>query len=110
MKNNIVYLVMNDDLVYATKNKRKAEQFVEEKTYQARQWALDQMGEDDPDEEDIAEADFWAGYEGEYYEIERIDLSKSTEDDLIELSNGYQLSVADIRGMIKRCERDKYDF
>ena len=97
MKYEVVYVVMNEgEVVYASKSKRQAEAYTENQAYKARQRVLQEWGNDDPTEEDMMEADFQAGFDGDYYEVERVDLSNLNSDDMVELSDGTEIEVSEI--------------
>lgn len=49
---------------------------------------LEEWGRDDPDEKDIYEAAFKAGFNGEYYEVVKVDIKDLSEDDQVELPDG----------------------
>lgn len=97
MKYGIVYVVMCDgEVEYASTNEELAEGYADNQGYNARQEVLDEWDNDDPTEEDIAEADFQAGFNGDYYEVVKVDISSKTEDDTIELPDGNEVEVSDI--------------
>ena len=97
MKYGIVYVVMGDGEVEdASTNEEVAEGYADNQGYNARQEVLDEWDNDDPTEEDIAEADFQAGFNGDYYEVVKVDISSKTEDDTIELPDGNEVEVSDI--------------
>lgn len=97
MEYGIVYVVMNEgEVVYASTSKEFADGYADNQGYNARQEVLDKWGNDDPTEEDIAEADFQAGFDGDYYEVVKVNISSKTEDDIIELPDGREIEVADI--------------
>lgn len=105
MKYNNVYVVMREgDVVYASTDKEMAEAYADSQMYNAREAVLDEWGNDDPTEEDIAEADFQAGFDGDYYEVIEVDISNKTEDDALELPNGDEVDVSDIFEKLRRCE------
>lgn len=81
-----VYVVMNEgEPVFASEDKEEAEGYADEQGYKARQEALEEMGVDDPDEDDINEADFMAGFDGGCYEIFEVHLSKYKSGDTIDV-------------------------
>lgn len=97
MKFSIVYIVMNEgEVVYASEDKKLAEAYAENQGYKARERVLDEWGNDDPTDDDIGEADFQAGFDGDYYEVERVDISNLTDDDIVEISDGTEIDVSDI--------------
>ncbi|MEY8425069.1 hypothetical protein AALB52_20480 [Lachnospiraceae bacterium 38-14] len=97
MKYNTVYIVINEgEVVYASEDKEDADAYADTKGYEARQRVLSEWGNDDPSDEDVAEADLQAGMDGDYYEVKRVNLSNKSEDDTIELSDGTEIDVSDI--------------
>ncbi len=105
MKYDNVYVVMREgDVVYASTDEEMAEAYADDQMYNAREAVLDEWGNDDPTEEDIAEADFQAGLDGDYYEVIKVDISNKTEDDTLELSNGDEVDVSDILEKLKKYE------
>jgi hypothetical protein len=105
MKFDIVYAVMCEDQVeYASTAKEYAEEYADSQRYKARQEVLDEWGNDDPTEENIAEADFQAGFDGNYYEVVKINLSGKTEDDVVELPDGDEVEVSDILEKLRTSE------
>lgn len=88
---------MNEgEVVYASEDKEFAKAYADNQGYNARKKVLDEWGNDDPTEKDIAEADFQAGFDGDYYEVEKVDISNLTEDDMVEISDGSEINVSDI--------------
>lgn len=101
MKYSKAYLVINEgEVVYASTNKEDAQAYADDQGYEARQDVLKEWENDDPTDEDIAEADFQAGFDGDYYEVEQVDISNKTEDDMVELSDGNEINVSDILEML----------
>lgn len=96
MKYDIVYVVMCEgEVKYASTYEESANEYADNQSYDARQEVLDEWGNDDPTEKDIAEADFQAGFNGDYYEVVKVDISNK-EDDMIELPDGNEVEVSDI--------------
>lgn len=105
MKYNNVYVVMREgDVVYASTDKEMAEAYADSQMCNAREAVLKEWGNDDPTEKDIAEADFQAGFDGDYYEVIKVDISNKTEDDTLELPDGSEIEVSDILEELERCE------
>ena len=103
MKYNILYIVMNEgEVEYASTDKERAEAYVDYQMYKARERVLDEWGNDDPTEKDIAEADFQAGFDGDYYKVVKVDISNLAEDDMIELPDGSEIEVSEILEKLKR--------
>lgn len=97
MEYSIVYIVMNEgEVVYSSEDNESAEAYADNKGYEARERVLEEWGNDDPSEKDIAEADFQAGYDGDYYEVIEVDISGLTNDDMVELPDGSEINVSDI--------------
>lgn len=96
MKYGIVYVVICDgEIVYASTDKSSAIAFANDESYAARQATLDEWDNDDPTPEDIAEADYQAAYDGDYYEVARLDISNKKEGDMVKHS-GDEYDVSDI--------------
>ena len=103
MKCNILYVVMNEgEVEYASTDKEMAEAYADDQMYKSRERVLDEWGNDDPTENDIAEADFQGGFDGDYYEVVKVDISNLTEDDMIELPDGSEIEVSEILEKLKR--------
>ena len=97
MKYGIVYVVMNEgEVEYASTNKEYAEAFADNKGYDAAQEVLEEWDNDDPTDEDIAEAGFQAGFDGDYYEVVKVNIANKTEDDMVELPDGTEIEVVEI--------------
>ena len=102
MKFSKVYVVTKiDEVVFASEDIDEARGFAESKQYQERESVLNEWDNDDPDERDLGYAEWQAGADGEYYEVEEVDLSNKTEDDTVELENGNEVEVADILEMLR---------
>ena len=67
----------------------------------AIQRVLSEWGIDDPTEEDINAANIQAGIDGDYYEIEAVDISDMAEDDVIYLTNGAEVDMEEIIETLK---------
>ena len=97
MKYADVYVVKNEgEGQYASTSKEAAEEYADEKRYNARQAVLDDWGNDDPSEKDIYEADFQAGFDGGIYEVEKVNIMNKKEDDVVEFSDGSEIEVSEI--------------
>lgn len=105
MKYDIVYVVMCEgEVEFASTDEESAEGYADNQSYNARQEVLDEWGNDDPTEKDIAEADFQAGFNGDYYEVVKVDISNKTEDDMVELPDGNEVEVSDILEKLRTSE------
>lgn len=92
-----VYVVISDgEVVYASEEREMAVGFAHTKTCEAGQRVLDEYGNDDPSDRDMAEAVFQAGFDGDYYEVVKVDISGLDSDDVVELDSGEELDVSDI--------------
>ena len=97
MKYGVVYIVINEgEVAYASVDREETEEFANDRNYMAREEVLAEWENDDPSEENLAEADFQVGYNGDYYKVECIDISNCSEDDIIELEDGTEIEVSDI--------------
>lgn len=96
-----IYAVLNEDeVVFASEDRNEAEAFAEDKRYEARKRVLNDWDNDDPDVRDLDEADLQAGADGDIYEVIKVDLSKKTEDNMVELDNGVEIEVEEILEML----------
>lgn len=97
MRYGIIYVVTNEgDVVYASTDKESATAYADTEAIEARERVLKEWGNDDPSESEIAEADFQAGWDGDCYEVEKIDISNHTEDDTVELRDGTEIEMSEI--------------
>ena len=93
----ITYIVVNEgEVVYASDEEESAIAYADNANEEACLESLGEMGIDDPSEKDLAEAAFQAGYDGGCYEVERVDLTDKTEDDVISISDGSEIDVTEI--------------
>lgn len=105
MKYDIVYVVMCEgEVLYVSKEEESAEGYADNQGYKARQEVLDEWGNDDPTENDIAEADFQAGFDGDYYEVVKVNISNLTENDMVEFPDGSEIEVSDILKKLRTSE------
>ena len=70
---------------------------------------LDEQGIGDLIEDDTEEANFQAEYNGEYYEIECIDISGLEEDAEVHLKNGDEIEVKEIIDILEKRKNSKAD-
>lgn len=97
MRNGKIYVVMNEgEVAYASTDKESANAYADTQGFEARARVLEEWGNDDPSEDDIAEADFQAGFDGDYYEVVKVDISNLAEDDTVELPDGTEIEVSEI--------------
>ncbi len=106
MKYNIVYVVIHEGMVeYASTDKDFAEEYAFGHNAEARQDILDEWGVDGaPTEKDIAEADFQAGFDGDFFEVVSLDISNLTKDDMVNLPDGYEIEVSCILEKLETSE------
>lgn len=103
MKFNIIYVVINQgEVMYATTSQQDAEGYADEQNYKAREAVLKDFGNDDPSYEDIAEADFTAGFYGDYHEVVTVNIANKTEDDMVILPDGDEIEVSELIKNLKR--------
>ena len=94
MRNGKIYVVMNEgEVAYASTDKESANAYADTQGFEARARVLEEWGNDDPSEDDIAEADLQAG---DYYEVVKVDVSNLAEDDTVELPDGTEIEVSEI--------------
>lgn len=93
----MIYVVMNEgEPVYASVNKDEAEAYTYTQNINGTNETLEEWGNDDPTDEDMAEAAFQNGFDGGYREVVCIDIDKADEDGTITLSDGTEIVVADV--------------
>ena len=65
MEDTCIYVVINEgEPVFASKNEENAYAYADDQGFRARSETLKEWNNDDPTEEDIAEADWQAGIDG----------------------------------------------
>lgn len=107
----MVYVVLREgEVVFASEDWEDAEGYAESKGFEARAEVLDEWGIDDPSEKDVFEADWQAGFDGDCYEVEAVDLSNLTEDDKVIVSDGTEIDVSDILTLMAAGDDDDDDF
>lgn len=111
MKYNSVYVVMRGcDVDYVTTEKEKADDYADFKSNAAMKEVLEEWDNDDPNVKDIAYACFQAGGDGDYYHVEKVDLSNRSEDDTVKI-NGDDIDVSEILEKLKNDEyEDEYEY
>lgn len=88
---------------------KKAEWYKDNKETADLQRDLDEQGIGDLIEDDTEEANFQAVYNGEYYEIECIDISGLEEDAEVHLKNGDEIEVKEIIDILEKRKNSKAD-
>ena len=102
IKYDVVYIVTNEDeFADVFETLEEAEWYKQSKGTAAIQRVLSEWGIDDPTEEDINAANIQAGIDGDYYEIEAVDISDMAEDDVIYLTNGAEVDMEEIIETLK---------
>ena len=105
MNYDIVYIVVNEgEVEYVSVDEELAEAYADNQMYDARQEVLDEWGNDDPTDKDIAEADFQVGFDGGCYKVVEVNICDKTEDDIIELLDGSEIEV---RAILKKLDEDE---
>lgn len=106
---NIVYIVMDsDEIVFASKDEEVAEAYAENENANAQQRVLNDWDNDDPSDEDLSEAMFQVGYDGDYYKVERVNISNLIDDDTVLLSDGTEINVSDILDILEKSDSDLF--
>lgn len=101
MEDIYLYVVINEgEPVFVSKDKKEADTYADEQGLQARIRILNEWNNDDPTEDDIAQADWQAGSDGEYYSVEKISLSDLKNNDIIELSDGTEIDSLDVLDLL----------
>lgn len=105
-----VYIVLREgEVVYASEDQECAEGYAENKGLEAREEVLVEWGNDDPSEKNLFEADWQAGYDGDCYEVESVDITGLTEDDTVTVADGSEINVSDILKKLNE-DDDEDDF
>lgn len=105
MKYGIVYIVMHEgEVEYASTDRQSAKEYADNQMENGTVEVLNRWGNDDPTGKDIYEAAFQSGYEGDYYEVTKVDISNKTEDDTVELPNGIEIEVSEILKNLATCK------
>lgn len=105
MEDTSIYVVINEgEPVFASKNEEDAHAYADDQGLQARSEILNDWNNDDPTEEDIAEADWQAGIDGYYYQVEKVSLFDLQNNDTIELSDGTEINSLDVLDLLGKQE------
>lgn len=105
MNYNTVFVVLKEgEIVYASSDKDSAEAYSYNQDCRGIDEVLADWGNDDPTDEDIAEAAFQAGLDGDICDIQSVNLSGKTEDDTIILEDGSEVTVAEIVAVMDEFE------
>lgn len=106
-KYGTVFIVVNEgEVVYASEDQEAANSFCANRMYAARESVLSDWENDDPDEDDIMEADFQAGFDGGFHEVEEIDLTGLSENEMTHLADGTEIDVDNILDLLKKYKHD----
>ncbi len=108
----IVYLAMDTDgeIKFASEDREDVEAYIDNYGYEARDRAMQELGMDeDADEKDLAEAEFYAGTEGDFLELHQVNISGLDENDEVTLEDGTELSVGDILEKLNSDDNDDED-
>ena len=104
----IVWIITREyEFVDAFETEEEAEWYKDDKATEILQRELDEAGIDDPTEEDIEEASILAGFNGDCYEMECVDISGLGEDEEIHLANGDSLEIEEIIDALKKRKKSK---
>ena len=110
MKYGEVYIITKEfEFDNAFETREAAEWYKDNKETADLQRDLDEEGIGDLIEDDIEEANFQAEYNGEYYEIECIDISGLEEDAEVHLKNGDEIEVKEIIDILEKRKNSKAD-
>lgn len=102
-----VFIVINDGCpVFASYDKEDADNYAATMNDNEIDEALSEMGIDDPDEKDIDDAAFKAGYDN-YFGVESGNIAGKSDDDEIELSEGSEVNVGEIRDLLKKSKKSE---
>lgn len=108
MEDTCIYVVINEgEPVFASKNEENAYAYADDQGFRARSETLKEWNNDDPTEEDIAEADWQAGIDGCYYYVKEVSLFNLQNNDTIELSDGTEINSLDVLELLEE-EKDSY--
>lgn len=93
----MIYVVMNDgEMVYASIDRDDADAYAYTQNVNGANETLEEWGNDDPTDEDMAEAAFQNGFDGGYHEVVCIDIDKADDNGIITLLDGTEVNVADV--------------
>ena len=110
MENEHLYIVINQgEVVFVSKDENEAHNYADEHNFNAQENVLDEWGNDDPTDEDIAQAAFQAGSDGEIYFVEEINSSDLEPDGSIECSDGSEIDVTDILDLLEEANESDND-
>lgn len=103
MKYKNVYIVINEgEIAFASTDRDEAKGYAETQEYINRDEVLERWGNEDPTEENLAEAVFQAGYDNGCYDVEKVDITGLSEDDTITTQDGTEIDVSDILEKLKK--------
>jgi hypothetical protein len=110
MENEYLYIVINQgEVVFVSKDENEAHNYADEHNFNAQENVLGEWGNDDPTDEDIAQAAFQAGFDGEIYFVEEINSSDLEPDGSIECSDGSEIDVTDILDLLEKTNASDND-
>ena len=110
MENEHLYIVINQgEVVFVSKDENEAHNYADEHNFNAQENVLGEWGNDDPTDEDIAQAAFQAGSDGEIYFVEEINSSDLEPDGSIECSDGSEIDVTDILDLLEKANESDND-
>lgn len=106
---DIVYLVMNyGEPIYASKDKNEAENIAYNRNINAREEVLEDWGMDDPDTEDLDDAEIQAGFDGDYYEVVSVNIFAHQDDDQLQLDDGTEVDYNTILELLDKIDEDDF--
>lgn len=92
-----VYIVVNEgEVVFASVSRELANDYATERHHEGIKDVLEEWGRDNPDEKDIHEASFQAGYNGDDYEVVKVNIIGLSEDGQVELPDETIVDVSTI--------------
>lgn len=110
MENEHLYIVINQgEVVFVSKDENEAHNYADEHNFNAQENVLGEWGNDDPTDEDIAQAAFQAGFDGEIYFVEEINSSDLEPDGSIECSDVSEIDVTDILDLLEKANESDND-
>lgn len=101
MPKDIYIVTAGGELYFASTDEDEAAGYAESKLDDAINDILDENGNDDPSEQDVAFAALTAGFDGNNYCMYHIDLTGKTLEDSVETEEGDEFTVEDILDMIQ---------
>ena len=96
-------MICEGNVEYVSIDEETACAYADSQMQSAKEEVLREWDNDDLSEKDGVEAGFQAGFDGGYYEVEKIDISNLSEEDTVKLADGTNYEVSEIIKKLKAC-------